>query len=81
MKKILLDNDIINYFKSIYFEFAKNYCFDFDEIGNTGEKVHLFFSAEPKLFFFQDTDYKTYQIKKIFAEYSDILKHSCVVNI
>jgi putative transposase len=46
--KIILDNDIINYLKYIFFEIGKRYFFEFDIIGKNGGNVHLFVGAEPK---------------------------------
>jgi putative transposase len=47
-KKFVLSNDILNYFKYIYFEIFKRYCFEFDAIGTNGDNVHFFAVAEPK---------------------------------
>ena len=44
----LLDNDIINFLKSICSEIGERYCFEFDAIGCDGDYVHLFVGAEPK---------------------------------
>jgi len=47
-RKNLLDNDIINFLKSICYDIGERYCFEFDAIGCDGDYVHLFVGAEPK---------------------------------
>jgi REP element-mobilizing transposase RayT len=66
----LLDNDIINFLKSICSEIGERYCFEFDAIGCDGDHVHLFVGAEPK-----NSPSRVMQIiknitaRKIFKEY------------
>ena len=47
-RKLLRDNDRINYIKSIYIEIAERYWFDFDAIGTDGDHVHVFVGAAPR---------------------------------
>jgi putative transposase len=47
-RKLLQDNDRINYIKSVCSEIGKRYCFDFDAIGTDGDHVHIFVGAAPR---------------------------------
>jgi putative transposase len=47
-RKLLRDNDRINYIKSICIEIAERYWFDFDAIGTDGDHVHVFVGAAPR---------------------------------
>lgn len=77
----LLDNDIINFLKSICSEIGERYCFEFDAIGCDGDHVHLFVGAEPKKFSFKsDADYKNITARKVFKEYPGIKKSFGMVN-
>lgn len=40
-RKLLLDDDCINYIKSVCSEIGERYWFDFDAIGTDGDHVHL----------------------------------------
>jgi putative transposase len=50
-RKNLLDNDIINFLKSICYDIGEIYCFEFDAIICDGDYVHLFVGAEQKRLF------------------------------
>ena len=47
-RKLLRDNDRINYIKSICSEIGERYWFDFDAIGTDGDHVHIFVGAAPR---------------------------------
>ena len=47
-KKLLLDEEKINFVKHICFEIGKRYYFEFDAIGTDGNHVHIFVRAVPK---------------------------------
>ena len=47
-RKLLQDNDHINYIKSICLEIGERYWFDFDAIGTDGDHVHIFVGAAPR---------------------------------
>jgi len=47
-KKLLSDEEKINYIKSICTEIGKRYWFEFDAIGTDGDHVHLFVGAAPR---------------------------------
>jgi REP element-mobilizing transposase RayT len=49
-KKFIVDNDIINYLKHIFFEVCKRCCFEFDTIGASGCHINLFVWAKPKYY-------------------------------
>ena len=47
-RKLLQDNNHINYIKSICLEIGERYWFDFDAIGTDGDHVHIFVGAAPR---------------------------------
>jgi len=47
-RKLLRDNDRVNYIKSICSEIGERYWFDFDAIGTDGDHVHIFVGAAPR---------------------------------
>ena len=47
-RKLLRDNDRINYIKSICSEIGERYWFDFDAVGTDGDHVHIFVGAAPR---------------------------------
>lgn len=47
-KKLLIDNDIIEFFKGVCSEIGKRYWFEFDALGTDGDHVHIFVGAAPK---------------------------------
>ncbi|MDP4157721.1 MAG: IS200/IS605 family transposase [Bacillota bacterium] len=47
-RKLLQDNDHINYIKSICLEIGERYWFEFDAIGTDGDHVHIFVGAAPR---------------------------------
>ena len=47
-RKLLRDDDRINYIKSICSEIGERYWFDFDAIGTDGDHVHFFVGAAPR---------------------------------
>jgi putative transposase len=46
-KKLLFDNDRIEFFKEVCSEIGKRYWFKFDAIGTDGDLVHVFVGAAP----------------------------------
>src|SRR5660398_54278 len=44
-KKLLFDNDRIEFFKEICLEIGKRFWFRFDAIGTDGDHVHIFVGA------------------------------------
>jgi putative transposase len=46
--KNLFDPKILNFLKTLYFEFGQRYCFEFDAIGCYGDHIHIFRGDEPK---------------------------------
>ena len=47
-RKLLQDNNRINYIKYICSEIGERYYFDFDAIGTDGDHVHIFVGAAPR---------------------------------
>ena len=47
-RKLLQNNDRINYIKSICSELGERYWFKFDAIGTDGDHVHIFVGAAPR---------------------------------
>ncbi len=47
-KKLLFDNDRIEFFKQVCSEIGKRYWFTFDAIGTDGDHVHVFVGAAPR---------------------------------
>ena len=47
-KKLLLENQRIEFIKHMCFEIGKRYWFEFDAIGTDGDHVHIFVGAAPK---------------------------------
>ena len=47
-KKLLLEEDRIEFIKHLCFEIGKRYWFEFDAIGTDGDHVHIFVGAVPK---------------------------------
>ncbi len=74
-KKLLFDNDKIEFFKEICSEIGKRYWFEFDAIGTDGDHVHVFVGAAPRY-----APSKIMQIiksitaKNIFKKFPDIKK-------
>jgi len=47
-KKLLLEIELINFFKNLCSEVCERYGFEFDAIGTDGDHAHFFVGAEPK---------------------------------
>ncbi len=47
-KKLLLEQDRIDFLKNVCSEISKRYCFEFDAIGTDGDHMHIFVGSEPK---------------------------------
>ncbi|MCX9015387.1 MAG: IS200/IS605 family transposase [Candidatus Methanoperedens sp.] len=75
IKKLLFDNDIIEFFKEICLEIGKRYWFKFDAIGTDGDHVHVFVGAAPR---YAPSNImqiiKSITAKKIFGKYPGIKK-------
>ncbi len=72
-KKLLLDNDRIEFFKEVCSEIGKRYWFQFDAIGTDGDHVHVFVGAAPR---YAPSNVmqiiKSITAKNIFKKYPDI---------
>ena len=74
-KKLLLEEDRIEFIKHLCFEIGKRYWFEFDAIGTDGDHVHIFVGAAPKY-----SPYKIMQIiksisaKQMFKTFPEIRK-------
>ena len=74
-RKLLRDNDRINYIKSICIEIAERYWFDFDAIGTDGDHVHIFIGSEPKYALSKVMQIiKSIAAKQIFKDFPEIRK-------
>jgi len=74
-KKLLFDNDRIEFFKEICLEIGKRYWFKFDAIGTDGDHVHIFIGAAPR---YAPSNVmqiiKSITAKKTFGKYPEIKK-------
>ncbi len=74
-KKLLFDNDRIEFFKYVCSEIGKRYWFKFDAIGTDGDHVHIFVGAAPR---YAPSNVmqiiKSITAKNIFKKYPEIKK-------
>ncbi len=74
-KKLLFDNDRIEFFKEVCSEIGKRYWFEFDAVGTDGNHVHVFVGAASK---YAPSNVmqiiKSITAKNIFKKYPDIKK-------
>jgi len=74
-KKLLFENDSIEFFKEVCSEIGKRYWFEFDALGTDGDHVHVFVGAAPK---YAPSNVmqiiKSITAKNIFKKYPEIKK-------
>ena len=74
-KKLLFDNDRIEFFKGVCSEIGKRYWFEFDALGTDGDHVHVFVGAAPKYAPSSVMQIiKSITAKNIFKKYPEIKK-------
>src|SRR3989304_886030 len=47
-KKLLFENEKVEFFKQVCLEIGKRYWFEFDAIGSDGDHIHVFVGAAPR---------------------------------
>ena len=74
-KKLLFENDSIEFFKEVCSEIGKRYWFESDALGTDGDHVHVFVGAAPK---YAPSNVmqiiKSITAKNIFKKYPEIKK-------
>jgi putative transposase len=74
-KKLLFENDKVEFFKQVCLEIGKRYWFEFDAMGTDGDHVHVFVGAAPS---YAPSNVmqiiKSITAKHIFNKYPDLRK-------
>jgi len=74
-KKLLFENEKVEFFKQVCSEIGKRYWFEFDAIGSDGDHIHVFVGAAPR---YAPSNVKICTIKcyakHIFNKYPDLKK-------
>ena len=74
-KKLLFENEKVEFFKQVCLEISKRYWFEFDAIGTDGDHVHVFVGAAPR---YAPSNVmqiiKSLTAKHIFKKYPDLRK-------
>ena len=74
-KKLLFENEKVEFFKQVCLEIGKRYWFEFEAMGSDGDHVHVFVGAAPR---YAPSNVmqiiKSITAKHIFHKYPDLKK-------